>query len=260
MSGICYKVAHSPKQREGELGISHSAQKKRPLSRLICVLLGLVAWSLTDGTVSVVQATVNQDFRLWAPVYLTVPLSSSFIGYMEVNPRFGDDVSELDQLILRPAIGYKLNDRFSVWQGYAWVGNYQPSLREEDRLYQQLTYREKFSFVKVVSRTRLEERFIEHTDSAAIRARTLLRGDFPLPNAPEWALVAYDEIFVNLNAVRNGPDSGFDQNRVFLGINREFTKQFNMDVGYQMQAINGNQAGLINQINHIILLQFFINL
>lgn len=242
------------------MGVSHSVQKKRPLSRLICVLLGLVAWSLTDGTVSVVQATVNQDFRLWAPVYLTVPLSSSFIGYMEVNPRFGDDVSELDQLILRPAIGYKLNDRFSVWQGYAWVGNYQPSLREEDRLYQQLTYSEKFSFVKVVSRTRLEERFIEHTDSASIRARTLLRGDFPLPVAPEWALVVYDEIFVNLNAVKNGPDSGFDQNRFFVGINREFTKQFNMDVGYQMQAINGNQAGLINQINNIILLQFFINL
>lgn len=87
---------------------------------------------------------------------------------MEVNPRFGDDVSELDQLLLRPAIGYKLNDRFSVWQGYAWVGTYQPSLREEDRLYQQLTYLEKFSFVKVVSRTRLEERFIERTDSAPL--------------------------------------------------------------------------------------------
>jgi hypothetical protein len=81
-----------------------------------------------------------------------------------------------------------------------------------------------------------------------------------LPVAPEWALVVYDEIFVNLNAVKNGPDSGFDQNRFFVGINREFTKQFNMDVGYQMQAINGNQAGLINQINNIILLQFFINL
>ena len=74
----------------------------------------MVAWSLAGGTVSVVQATVNQDFRLWAPVYLTFPLSSSFIGYMEVNPRFGDDVSELDQLILRPAVGYKLHDHFSL--------------------------------------------------------------------------------------------------------------------------------------------------
>ena len=222
----------------------------------------MVAWSLAGSTVSVAQAdsTVNQDFRLWAPVYLTFPLSSSFIGYIEVNPRFGDDVSELDQLILRPAVGYKLNDHFSLWQGYAWVGNYQPSLQEENRLYQQLLYRRKFPFVKILSRTRLEERFIENTDGTAVRARTMLRGDFPLPDAPEWAIVVYDEIFLNVNTVGNGPASGFDQNRLFLGMNRQFTEHFNMDLGYQMQALNNNQPELINQINHTILLQFFINL
>jgi hypothetical protein len=222
----------------------------------------MVVWSLAGGTVSTVQAdsTVNQDFRLWTPVYLTVPLSSSFIGYMEVNPRFGDDISELDQLLLRPAVGYKLTDHLSLWQGYAWVGNYQPSFREEHRVFQQLLYRRKFPFVKVLSRSRLEERFIGNTDGAAVRARTILRGDFPLPNAPEWAFVVYDEIFVNVNSVGNGPESGFDQNRFFLGMNREFTKYFNMDLGYQMQALNNSQPGHINQINHIILLQFFINL
>ena len=70
----------------------------------------------------------------------------------------------------------------------------------------------------------------------------------------------YDEIFVNLNTVGNGPDSGFDQNRLFLGMNRQFTEHFNMDLGYQMQALNNSQPELVNQINHIILLQFFINL
>jgi len=121
------------------------------------------------------------------------------------EPRFGDDISELDQLILRPAVGYKLNDHFPLWQGYAWVGNYQPSFREENRVYQQLLYRRKFPFVKVLSRTRLEERFIDNSDGTAVRARTMLRGDFPLPDAPEWAIVVYDEIFVNVNAVGNGP-------------------------------------------------------
>lgn len=228
----------------------------------MCVLVGMVVWTLAGGTVSMVQAdsTVNQDFRLWAPVYLTFPLSSSFIGYMEVNPRFGDDVSKFDQLLLRPAVGYKLTDHLSIWQGYAWVGNYQPSFSEEHRVFQQLLYRRKFPFVKVFSRSRLEERFIGNTDGLSVRARTMLRGDFPLPNAPEWAFVLYDEIFVHVNSVGNGPESGFDQNRFFLGMNREFTKYFNMDLGYQMQALNNSQPGYINQINHIILLQFFINL
>ena len=85
----------------------------------------------------------------------------------------------------------------------------------------------------------------------------MLRGDFPLPDAPEWAIVVCDEIFVNINSVGNGPDSGFDQNRFFLGMNRQFTEHFNMDLGYQMQALNDRQPELIN---HIILLQFFINL
>lgn len=40
-------------------------------------------------------------------------------------------------------------------------------------------------------------------------------------------------------------------------MNRRFTEHFNMDLGYQMQALNNSQPGLINQI---ILLQFFINL
>ena len=68
-------------------------------------------------------------------------------------------------------------------------------------MYQQLLYRRKFPFVKVLSRSRLEERFIDNTDGTAVRVRTMLRGDFPLPDAPEWAIVAYDEIFVNLNSV-----------------------------------------------------------
>jgi uncharacterized protein DUF2490 len=74
----------------------------------------------------------------------------------------------------------------------------------------------------------------------------MLRGDFPLPDAPEWTIVVYDEIFVNVNAVGNDPDSGFDQNRLFLGLNRQFTEQFNMDLGHQMQALNNRQPALIN--------------
>jgi len=250
------------KRSEGELeplGSDRTRGRSAGVARLLAVV---VACSLTANAVSAVQAesTVVQDFRLWSPVYVTVPLSRSFIGYMEVNPRFGDDVSELNQLLLRPAIGYKLTDHWSLWQGYAWVGNYQPVFSEEHRVFQQLIYSRKFPISKLLSRSRLEERIIENADGTAIRARTLLRGDFPLPQAPAWAIVAYDEIFVNLNTVGNGPEAGLDQNRFFLGMNRKFGENFNVDLGYQVQAINNRQSGLINQINHVILLQMFINL
>ncbi len=83
--------------------------------------------------------------------------------------------------------------------------------------------------------------------------------------APEWAVVAYDEIFVNLNTVGTtqgkGPAAGFDQNRVFVGINRTFSKYLNMDIGYQNQLLNSRSIlNLANQVNHVILLHLFINL
>lgn len=238
------------------------------------VMLGALVWVLTGGLGAPAQAqsTFNQDFRLWAPVYLNVNLPARFLGYMEVNPRLKEDVSTIDQLLLRPALGYQLTEKLSLWQGYAWVGNFnqphQPSQSpffEENRIYQQANYKDRFSSFKFLSRTRLEERWIEHADGTAVRFRQMLRLDYPLPIAPDWALVSYDEIFINLNTVGaitgKGPAAGFDQNRFFVGINRTFNQYLNVDLGYQNQLLNSRQlSGLANQMNNIIMLQFFINM
>jgi len=237
-------------------------RKRGRRSSKTSLLVGVFACSLATGVPSGVHAgsTVNQDAGLWFPVTVTFPISSAFLGFMEVQPRFEDNVSELGQLILRPAIGYKLTDHLSIWQGYAWIGDYQPTFIEENRVFQQVTYKRAFPSIRLQSRTRLEERIIDQADGTAVRFRTLLRGDFPLPNATAWAIVMFDEIFVNLNTVGHGPNAGFNQNRFFLGVNHQLTQHLNMDLGYQMQAVNGGQSGLINDISHIIFLQMAINL
>ena len=237
------------------------------------IAIVVFAWSLLVGGETFAQSTptFTQDFRVWSPVFLTVKLPSSFLAHLEVQPRFADldEAGHIDQLILRPAVGYQLTENLSIWQGYAWVGNYnqrhtppQSPFFEESRIYQQVLCTRKFDSFKITSRTRLEERWIEHVDSTAVRFRTALRGMYPLPMAPEWALVASDEIFVNINTVGvRGPAAGFDQNRVFVGINRTFSQYVNVDVGYQNQLLNSRSIpNLANQMNHVILLQFFINL
>ena len=206
------------------------------------------------------QTTFEQDFRLWAPVYLTVQLPSSFLGNMEVHPRFGEDVSELTQLVVRPVLGYQLTDHWSIWQGYTWVGTYRPHFAEEHHSIQQLIYRRKFPSFELFSRFMLEERVIGGADGTGVRARTLMRVDVPLPQAPEWAVVVYNEVLVNVNSVRNGPQEGFDENRFVAAMNRQVTEQISVDFGYQMQAQNRASSGLVNQMNHILLVQFFINL
>lgn len=240
------------------------------------IAVGILTWSLLVGGEAFAQSpsTFSQDFRLWSPVYLTVKLPSSLLAYMEVNPRFAelDDAGHIDQLLLRPALGYQLTEHLSIWQGYAWVGNFnqrhtppQSPFFEENRIYQQVNYANKFSGLRFLSRTRLEERWIEHADGTALRFRQMLRLAYPLPIAPDWSLVGYDEIFINLNTVGapsgKGPGAGIDQNRFFLGVNKTFNQYFNMDFGYQNQMLNSrNLPGNANLVNHIILLQFFINL
>lgn len=133
---------------------------------------------------------------------------------------------------------------------------------EGNRICQQVLFSRRFESFKIVSRTRLEERWIEHVDGTAFRFRTGLHGMYPLPMAPVWALVAADESIVNLNTVgTRGLAAGFDQNRIFVGVNRTFSQYVNMGIGYQNQLLSSRSIpNLANQMNHTILLQLFINL
>ena len=222
-------------------------------------LMWLLVYGWTSGSVHA-QSPLDHDLRLWSPLYLTMQLPSSFLGTMEVHPRFGEHASELHQLVVRPVLGYQLTEYWSIWQGYTWVGTYQPRFAQEHHAIQQVTYRRAFSSFELFSRFMLEERVIGGADGTGVRARTLMRVDVPLPQAPEWAVVLYNEVLVNVNSVRNGPQEGFDENRFVAAINRQLTDQISMDVGYQMQAQNRASSGLVNQMNHILLVQFFIGL
>ena len=221
-----------------------------------CLLVLFISLLVGGPWVSVAQAGTEHDGQLWFPIYNRFYFPEKFRGWFEVNPRFGDNVSEIDQLLLRPAIGYQLTKTFSLWQGYAWVTNYEPRFRDEHRLYQQLSYRRTFDDFSVLSRTRFEQRFIQDAVGTALRAREMIRLDIPFGERQQWGIAIYDEIFINLNTLRRGPESGFDQNRFFIGVRRKWSDYLAMDFGYQNQTIN---AKGLDRMNHIILIQWFIN-
>ncbi len=202
------------------------------------------------------HAEVQQNFGIWSPIFLTFPVGSKFLGYAEFQPRFTGEGIPLDQLFFRPAFGYKLAKQFSLWQGYAWLGNFRPTFKWEHRLYQQMLYHAIFKFLTLQSRTRFEQRFIESTNAVSLRGRTQLRINIPMTQKRDWLFVVSDEVFFHLNSVQNGPQSGFDQNRLFVGTNFQFSPQISLDVGYQLQTIKNS----VWRINHNLVLQVFINL
>ena len=113
--------------------------------------------------------------------------------------------------------------------------------------------------MRILSRSRLEQRFVRDAGGVAIRAREMLRADFPFGSDHVWGVVLYDELFVNLNTVRRGPEGGFDQNRFFIGLHRKVNNQLSVDFGYQNQTINTRGPDLADSMNHIILMQWFVD-
>ncbi|RMD64188.1 DUF2490 domain-containing protein, partial [Candidatus Parcubacteria bacterium] len=111
----------------------------------------LYVYLLIGGIPSTVHASPH-DFELWSPIYLTYSFTETLQGWYEVQPRFGDNVSKVDELLLRTALGYRVTKHWSLWQGYAWIPSFVPTFAIENRSYQQLLYSREFPMFQVMSR------------------------------------------------------------------------------------------------------------
>lgn len=197
----------------------------------------------------------ESDFQIWSPVYIWAQ-KDRVRGMLEVNPRIGVGTGQFDQLLLRPAAGYQLSRTTSVWQGYAWTPSWLPRYLNENRIFQQLLIENRFGRWGLVNRTRLEERSIDHVDRTALRLRHFVRVTVPIKRESKWQLVGQEEIFINLNKVNAAITPGINQNRVFLGVNRQLHRKLNMDFGYQYQYINRNDP-VEDRHNHVLLINTY---
>lgn len=219
--------------------------------------VGLLLWACIFSITQANAEIVENHLQNWEVLTLRTPISPDrkLQLYMEVQPRVGDNSQ---MLLVRPALGYQITKRLSLWQGYAWAPVLQPMFRNENRIFQQALYETKFKKLSISNRTRLEERWIENTDGTAVRARNAIRLSYPLSRSGKWAIVTSDELFVNFNSVENGPVAGFDQNRVFAGISRKLHEHVTMEFGYLNQLIN--RHSMSNRMNHVLLLGLNINM
>ncbi len=204
---------------------------------------------------------IENDFGLWVPTYINLPITEKVKSQLEVNSRIQNNVTEFSQLLVRPSVGYQLTKELSVWQGYAWVTNYIPKFVNENRIWQQVLYEKhfkRFPRFSLVNRFRVEERFIHDINGVPVRLRNLLRLQYTFDKAQKWSFVFFDEPFINPGRTPAGP-SGIDQNRFFVGFNRKITKDFSYDFGYLMQYIN-RSSPVSDRLNHNILINFYLTL
>ena len=75
---------------------------------------------------------------------------------------------------------------------------------------------------------------MEGGDDVGWRLREFVKVVYPLIKSGRLRFAAYEEIFINLNDTDWGARAGFDQNRVFLGLNVPLDSDRNIqaELGY----------------------------
>lgn len=191
---------------------------------ILAMLFGLLAPKVS-------HADGGQDFQSWFLVTTTTPLdqNKTLNLYLEAQPRFGDNSSQLERLLLRPGLSFSLTPKIALTAGYAWTPTYidqqyNRDFRNEQRIWEQLSISHGDEYV-FSHRIRQEQRYIQDAAKVAHRTRYLLRLSHALyapaqecdSSIKTVGATAYNEYFLNWNTVERGPRRGWDRDRFFVG-------------------------------------------
>lgn len=180
-------------------------------------------------------ARAAEDGQVWVPLQARIKLNDRFRLWVEAQQRMGGN--GMRQEILRSAIGYYPKPYWGLYLGYGWQPKFNDFVNE-NRAYQESLFDNYLGKLRIMNRTRLEQRFIEDVQGVSVRLRHQLRLVHPLWQSQHWFLAVQEEPFVNFNSPTNGPVGGFDQNRAYAGIRYQVTKAVAFELGYMNQYIN----------------------
>lgn len=194
----------------------------------------------------------------WASFYTSgklAPASNGLRYNLYGDARWYDRLEGVSQYVLQPGVGYRLNNRFSVWGGFTWFRSNvaDTTLINEHRAWQQLSWNMMhWRNATLRSRTRLEERFRDGRDGTDLRLRQLFRLDARFEFMRELSFILGNESFHHLkDTVWTG--KGYGQNRFYTGIGFDLWN-------FRMEALYMNQQYLFrnkaNLVNHLVVLNF----
>jgi hypothetical protein len=207
-----------------------------------------------------IAAPARAEEQLWLSGIAQGPISGKLVTWLEIQPRFSLDPVRPTQLFLRPALGVQVNPGTTVLFGYVYVENYpegRPMVREH-RPWQQLQTRLAGTPGKavLVSRTRLEQRFVVGQPDDAMRLRQFLRGQVWFGDKG-LSVIGVSEAFFGLESTPWGQNAGFEQFRVFAALGIPLSKRTTLEAGYLNQWLLRPGE---DRVNHVLNIALFYRL
>ncbi len=184
--------------------------------------------------------------RTWAGLFQRKSITEKWSILGEVQLRYLNEDINLQQILVRPGLIYRLNSRNEMGMVYGYI---QTGILKEHR--PTLQWLGKFS-ESLSSRARLEIRKWEEASVYSLRLRPMLRFEQTFATKKSW--VIWDEPFFNLTHDRPSGNRIFERNRLFSGIRLPF-ESVALEIGYLNQMIPRQD---LTTIEHILVLYVFI--
>lgn len=189
----------------------------------------------------------------WLMYFGTNTINDTWSIHTEAQHRnYGLLPDELEQLLLRTGLNYKIRDGLIVTGGYANITNHvYNSARvgpevEEHRIWQQLIAVNYFGRTKLEHRFRYEQRWIEDQFKTRYRYRGMLFHPLNSERIETGTLYLgiYNELFLQPS------ETTFDRNRFYTGLGYKYAPNIQFQLGYLLQTVGAKtgqyvQFGLI---------------
>lgn len=205
------------------------------------------------------EAATREDEQLWINLTAMGSIKDELVYFAEIQPRFGEAVSRIDQSLFRGAVGWKFSPSITFYQGFAHVVSPVDGGKDvnEERSFQQLSWTLGQPWGgELSSRTRMEQRWRSDGHDMGWRLREMIRYEKPLKQDSDTVnALVYAEGFAALNDTDWGARSGFDQLRSFIGAEIGLPGASTLEVGYLNQLIN-QRAGN-ERVNHVASITLF---
>nr|MBC7611893.1 DUF2490 domain-containing protein [Pseudopedobacter sp.] len=214
---------------------------------------------------STVQAQTN-SFSGWLVFTHIQKISNKVNVTLDAQLRSKDNLIGIKNVLIRPGMNYVFNKTWSSGIGYTYIDtqtDQSPPLKahlSENMVWEQLVTSYQISSFHLISRARLEQRFIEKqsNDIFSQRLRLFTKLFIPLSKTKDLNkgiyLAIQNEFLFNVQNKEDLNQHFFDQDRAFIGLGHQFNKYFGLEGGYLLNAIKGKTENLNKHIIQLTVL------
>lgn len=166
-----------------------------------------------------------------------------------------------EQFLLNSGLGRPIRQEVQLWLGQTYSNTASSNAVGDDtsrrstneyRVWEQLLWSHPEQHYQFELRSRLEERHSFEVQPWAVRWRNRLLWTLPLYEP--YAIMISDEFFFNLRSVNWVTTQTFDQNRAYLGLLKQITRNTRVSLGYLNQFLTRTPA----EDSHTIVFNIFI--